>query len=117
MTVDGGEQIFHTHLTATAFTYLSTERTIVSGDTVYFFDYWLINGTTINSAVSLHLAVSGDTNITATYDSTSISGGGVFFFYGPLSEATGLQLDETVTVTIYYSDAVRTVFSFMNIYF
>jgi len=79
----------------------AAEPSKVFGDHAYTFSHWIINGSDNYAANPLTLNITASTTITIYYTEYS----GVFQFYGPYDELTGLLLNENVTVTAHYAES------------
>jgi hypothetical protein len=79
----------------------AAEPSKVFGAHAYTFDHWVVNGSTSYTVNPLTLNISASTTLAAFY----IEYSGVFQFYGPYDELTGLLLNENVTVTAHYAES------------
>lgn len=80
----------------------TAENSLVYGDSAYIFANWTVNGTDVYTTQSVTLNITAPTNLTSAY---SVYSAGLFHFYGPYNETSGLLLNENVTVIVHYNDA------------
>ena len=79
--------------------HITAESAKIYGGEGWFFDRWLINGTTTYYEETIDLTITGDTTIVIYYANIP----NLYHFYGPYDEETGYLLDENVTVSAYYA--------------
>lgn len=95
-------------LGANNYTFVS-EASLVYSDVGYVFNNWIMNGSAYSTDASITLNVTDATTLQANYTAYSA---GLFHFYGPYNETSGLLIDENVTVVAHYLGAPNYEFAF-----